>query len=195
MNEIWKPIEGFEGYYEVSNLGQVRSCDRYVNNGLRGKKRFVSGNVLKPTVKSCNGYRDIQLRINGVVTRRSVTLLVATAFLDNPTGASRVRHIDGDVANNCVDNLEWITKQVRSNMAKGIRDSEGRGRNKYSPTKSKRKYKSKFDPDQLLDHYKKEKFKILKELGVRMTDEDKKRIEDCTSELQVDNVARRLILR
>lgn len=107
----WKPILGYEGYYEVSMAGEVRSVDRMVcgKDGhlrqLRGKKMRLT----KSKGRDGDGYYVVNLRKNGKSDVRVVHVLVATAFIDNPNNLPTVNHIDGDKSNNCASNLEWTS--------------------------------------------------------------------------------------
>lgn len=104
--EIWKPVKGFEDGYEVSNLGRIRSVDRYVPYKKRYRK-FVKGMVLSPILHS-RGYLKVSLCKNESKRKQYfVHRIVATAFLDNPDTLPQVNHKDMDKTNNCVDNLEW----------------------------------------------------------------------------------------
>ena len=96
--EIWRKIEGYEGLYEVSNLGQVRS--------------FYSGEakILKPWVDK-DGYLTVTLYKNGKGYAKKVHRLVAVAFIPNIDNKPQVNHIDGNKQNNTVDNLEWVTSK------------------------------------------------------------------------------------
>ena len=109
--EVWKDIEGYEGKYQVSNLGRVRSLDRYPLF-KDGRKRLLKGQVLKP-VKDHNGRLYVKLSNNENVRRnKSISRMVATAFLGSPEGALlEVNHIDGNPLNNHIKNLEWTTRQ------------------------------------------------------------------------------------
>lgn len=107
MEEIWKSVLGFEGYYEVSNIGNVRSCDRYVKCSRGGNYRLWKGKVLRQTKASTRGYMQVHLSKKGVISAVYVHRLVAESFLleRNET----VNHIDGDKTNNKLENLEWIS--------------------------------------------------------------------------------------
>lgn len=96
MKEIWKPIEGTNGMYEVSNTGKVRSL--YGEGRIRELKPWNNG-----------GYKRVNLSIDRKKINRLVHRLVAEAFIPNPEHKAEVNHIDGDKHNNCVDNLEWTT--------------------------------------------------------------------------------------
>lgn len=109
MQEIWKPIVGWEGLYEVSNLGNVRSLDRYVNQ--LNYKRFCKGQLLKPTFHKSN-YFIVTLRNSGVQKICKVHQLVMNTF--NPNNSDEkleINHIDGNTKNNNLNNLEWCTHQ------------------------------------------------------------------------------------
>ena len=102
MEEIWKDIKGFEGMYQVSNYGLVRSVDHYVKNG-RGLRK-VRGKILRTNI-TCNGYEMISLGRNGI--HKSVHRLVAQAFVPNPCNLPDVNHKDENKTNNIYSNLEW----------------------------------------------------------------------------------------
>ena len=109
MKEVWRAVPGAEGSYQVSNFGRVRSLDRYVEQGNRwGQRvlRFQPGKLLH-LKKDKDGY----LHTSGLSTVSTVCVhrLVALAFIPNPDGKPQVNHKDGDVSNNSVDNLEWVT--------------------------------------------------------------------------------------
>jgi predicted XRE-type DNA-binding protein len=94
--EIWKPIIGYENYYEVSNIGHV--------------KRIQTGKILKPRIS--NGYCLVDLRANNNRKYCRIHRLVAFAFIGFPPTANyEVRHLDGDKQNNYVDNLTWGTRR------------------------------------------------------------------------------------
>ena len=103
----WRPIAGYEGRYEVSNDGKVRSMDIYVN--CRGGKTRLSKGRIKPTYANNRGYLMVSLCKDNTTTRYLVHRLVAQAFVPNTHIKPQVNHIDGDNTNNRADNLEWVT--------------------------------------------------------------------------------------
>jgi hypothetical protein len=121
--EVWKDINGYDGYYQVSNIGNVRSLERTVgidftnmNNTLTGIGNFrVKGKILKP---SGNRYLKVGLRKNGVTTFYTVHRLVASAFIPNTENKACVNHKSGDKTNNDVDNLEWSSYAENINHAR-----------------------------------------------------------------------------
>lgn len=106
IKEEWKSIERYEGLYEVSSLGRVRSLDRLVIYS-NGKRRIHKGTVLSPGVS--NGYYQVSLARGGKNVQRQIHVLVCTAFHLNPEHKRTVNHKDGDKLHNHKDNLEWAT--------------------------------------------------------------------------------------
>ena len=105
--ERWLPVTGFEGVYEVSNLGRVRSLDRdvvYVSGGTRPWR----GQILKPSLTS-NGYPAIELCRNGTGKTTSVHSIVAASFLGPRPPDKQVAHRDGDKENPKLSNLRYAT--------------------------------------------------------------------------------------
>ena len=102
--EIWKDIEGYEGYYMVSNMGNVKSVERTarIGNGYR----TVHERILKPR-KNNDGYPYVNLCKDGNVKTCTIHRLVAQAFIPNPQSLPQVNHIDENKENNHVDNLEF----------------------------------------------------------------------------------------
>ena len=116
--EIWKSVVGYDGFYEVSSYGRVRSVDHYGNTGIRhSEQRMFKGHVLKQNRKR-NGYLTVDLSMNNVVKTISVHKLVATAFLPRMDGQTQVNHINCNKADNRVENLEWCTDKANREHAK-----------------------------------------------------------------------------
>lgn len=100
-NEIWKPVPGYEGYYQVSSLGRVKR--------IKGGKGTVSGSILKNSITNC-GYFNVGLSVNSKLKIVGVHRLVAEAFIPNPDNKPEVNHINGDKQDNRIVNLEWSTR-------------------------------------------------------------------------------------
>lgn len=113
MTEIWKDIEGYEGLYKISNLGNVLACEKYAK--VRGGAyRKINPRLLNP-YKCINGYIQINLRKDKKSKPFLIHRLVAKAFIENPNNYSEVNHKDEDITNNIVDNLEWCTHKYNAN--------------------------------------------------------------------------------
>ena len=113
MQEIWKDIEGYEGLYEVSNLGRVRSLDRVVVYS-NGRKCLYKGRILKPANNTV-GYFFCVLCKNGQKKKKYIHRLVAEAFIPNPDNLPEVNHRDEVKTNNHVENLEWCDGKYNKN--------------------------------------------------------------------------------
>lgn len=113
MSEVWKDILGYEGYYQVSSCGRVRSLDRLVPSGDKGGYRLVYGHELKPTPRE--GYLYVCIGPRSKRKRIAVHRLVALAFLPLDPQRKSVDHIDGTRDNNKVENLRWVTSKENSN--------------------------------------------------------------------------------
>ena len=111
MTEIWKDIVGYEGLYQVSNLGNVKRLKSYKG---RGKGYIVEEHLIQPSINS-RGYQTVDLCKNGKTKTFSMHRLVAIAFLDNSDNLPEVNHKDEDKTNNCVDNLEWCDRVYNNN--------------------------------------------------------------------------------
>lgn len=107
--ELWKDIEGFEGSYQVSSTGRVRSLDREVIT-KNGQKRNYKGKLMKQRPDK-DGYLMVTLSLDGKYTTFQAHRLVAEAFIENSENKSEVNHIDLVKDNNSVENLEWTTRQ------------------------------------------------------------------------------------
>lgn len=105
--EIWKDISGYEGLYQVSNLGRVKSLARYRSTTI-GKDRWYKEKILNNNSFS-NGYLFVDLRPRKEKSCFLVHRLVAKEFIPNPSNKKTVNHKDGNRTNNNVSNLEWNT--------------------------------------------------------------------------------------
>lgn len=106
--EIWKDVKGYNGIYQVSNLGRVKSKTHYCK-GRRGSGR-QNGRVLKQQ-KCHKGYLKVSLSLNKTRFSTGSHRLVALSFIDNPLNKPQVNHINGIKTDNKVENLEWCTNQ------------------------------------------------------------------------------------
>lgn len=115
--ERWLPIAGFEGLYEVSDFGRVRSLDRIVEsrNHPRQQQRLLRGRLLRQTTNKPTASRyirkQVKLHNGGDLSTFNVARLVAQAFVPNPFNHPFVLHLDDDATNNRAANLEWGTHQ------------------------------------------------------------------------------------
>ena len=99
-SEIWKPISGYEGLYEVSNLGRVKSLSRFQSTTER---------ILKGEYDN-RGYYRVRLSKENITKKFQIHRLVASVFIKNPSFVRlQINHIDGNPSNNNVSNLEWCT--------------------------------------------------------------------------------------
>lgn len=127
VQEIFVPIKGYEGLYEVSNHGNVKTLAKVMDMPLgHGVKVFPEKIMSK--VKTKTGYERVKLSNNGSKKLVSVHRLVAMAFLPNPENKATVNHKDGNKSNNHVDNLEWATTQENEKHAvdNGLKCSGGK---------------------------------------------------------------------
>lgn len=105
--EIWEYVPDYEGIYQASTLGRIRSLDRYTNH-RHGGKTFVKGMMLKQHISN-SGYYRISLHKKCVEKQHSVHRLVLLTFIMNPKNKRTVNHKDGNKLNNKLENLEWAT--------------------------------------------------------------------------------------
>lgn len=105
MDEVWVDVTGYEGLYQVSNLGRVKSFGATSRQGWQLKER-----ILKQTVEP-KGYAKVGIRKDGKLKTVRVHRLVAEAFIPNPYEFPEVNHKDENKANNRVENLEWCSSK------------------------------------------------------------------------------------
>jgi hypothetical protein len=108
MNEEWRDVVGYEGMYQVSNFGQVRSIDR-ISEGKPGTMCRRKGRILKLNPNARKGYLLCSVIKHGVPSSKHVHRLVAEAFIPNPDNKPVIDHIDRNRANNVVSNLRWAS--------------------------------------------------------------------------------------
>ena len=111
--EIWKDYKNYEGLYQASNLGRVRSLDRWVSS-KNGSMQFIKGRILKLGNHN-QGYLSVNLCKNNKVKTYLVHRIIAETFLPNPDNLPCVNHKDEDKTNNSVVNLEWCTYEYNNN--------------------------------------------------------------------------------
>ena len=123
--EVWRYIPGWDNVYMVSNLGRVKSLDRYIyqknkHGGIT--KRLLKGRVLRPCLNKNRGYVYVTLQIQGQKENAKLHRLVCKSFYLNPHLKPDVNHIDGDKLNNRADNLEWVTREenMQHALANGL---------------------------------------------------------------------------
>ena len=111
MKEIWKDIRNYEGLYQASSYGRIRSLDGYFEQSHPSGTiyhRLRKGKILKLS-KDANGYLHIILHKNGTKKIFRVHQLIAQTFIQNTQNKPQINHIDGNKENNSVDNLEYCT--------------------------------------------------------------------------------------
>ena len=108
QDEVWKDVEGYEGLYQVSNFGNIKSLARIVHSEKRSDYK-IKEKVLKQS-DTTTGYKKVELHKDNEKRKSfKVHRLVAQAFIPNPENKREVNHIDGNKHNNNVNNLEWVT--------------------------------------------------------------------------------------
>ena len=117
MSEVWRDIEGYEGLYQVSNQGRVKSLERKVSH-WRGGERIQKERILKP-ITDHYGYQVVNLYAGGKPKMHKVHRLVCQSFHDNPDNKSQVNHLNENKTDNRACNLEWST--AKENNTHGTR--------------------------------------------------------------------------
>jgi len=109
MKEIWKDIEGYEGLYQISNKGRVKSLVTRTNTGRMVKRSLI----LRP--RSNHGYLYVSLAKDKTYRNKFVHRLVGQAFVSNPENKPCINHKDENKGNNFYQNLEWVTQKENAN--------------------------------------------------------------------------------
>ena len=132
MKEIWADVPGYEGLYQISSLGRVKSLDRISNDGKTRHGRIIS------TKENNRGYVQVHLYRDGFCRMKLLHRLVAEAFIQNPDNLPQVNHIDEDKSNNSAINLEWCTNLYNRRYGTGYQRSvDGHDYKKISETNKK----------------------------------------------------------
>ena len=114
MMEEWRPVVGYEDYYEVSDRGNVRSKDRVVAQ-RNGTQKRIKGRLMTKSKGNGKGYyQSVMVSKDGMPKRKLVHRLVAEAFIPNPCGLPEVNHVDEDKTNNAASNLEWCDRRYNN---------------------------------------------------------------------------------
>ena len=111
--EIWRDIDGYEGLYQVSNLGRVKSLKRKVYAG-RGRTRWQYERIMSSGKTNGNKYKIVSLFKDGKGKNFYIHRLVANAFIENPNNYKYINHKDENPSNNFVNNLEWCTAEYNN---------------------------------------------------------------------------------
>ena len=146
--EEWRSIRGYEGLYEVSSYGRVKSLERYD----RFNRKIVS-KILKPSYNT-SGYYIVRLCNNGFMKSKLVHRLVAQTFIPNPNNLPIINHKDEDKLNNRVDNLEWCDSKYNNNYGtsqqRRIQTNINNG--KYTGYSKTKEYKKEYDKKYNKEH-------------------------------------------
>lgn len=124
--EIWKDIPSFEGLYQASNLGRIRSIKHYDK-----MHRLWEGKILTPQFDGKQNYLHISIKGKPYQIHR----LVAKTFLPNPNNYPEVNHKDENKTNNCVENLEWCTHKYNNNYGNKLISKKGENHHNCKLTK------------------------------------------------------------
>lgn len=127
--ELWKSIDNYEGLYQVSTEGRVKSLARTIVRS-DGQTKTIGEKLLKPST-AINGYQLVNLCRNGRQKTKKIHRLVAKAFIPNPMNKTEINHKDGHKNNNRVLNLEWVTpkENIRHALDTGLMGPKKRKNN------------------------------------------------------------------
>lgn len=113
--EEWRDIPGFEGYYQASNCGKIRSIDRYVPHNCGVGFRLIRGRILKQQVMTQTQYYSVMLSKDGKAKSHTVHSLIALTFLQKRNETDIIDHIDGNRQNNILTNLRYVSHKENAN--------------------------------------------------------------------------------
>lgn len=131
--EVWKPVQGYEGYYKISNKGRLLAERRFLTR-KGGVTQFCKEQIVKAGTIINSGYKSVNLIKDKKLKHALIHRLVAQHFVDNPNGFDIVNHKDENKLNNVADNLEWCSHKYNSNygtsnerrIASRLRNNNGR---------------------------------------------------------------------
>ena len=150
MEEIWKDIPGYEGRYQASVFGYIRSKNRIVKKGKKRVDTSIKGVIIAPYIPE-DGYLRVSLYKNGHKRNEKVHSLVARTFIPNPENKKTVNHIDENKLNNTVENLEWMTNSENVNYGtrvQRLKEKYGYRIKRISPSRKEEYYSSLHDVEE-----------------------------------------------
>lgn len=142
--ERWVPAKGLEGYFEVSNNGDVRTVPREYKYGIHGISKRITQHLMKPR-KNRGGYMYLNLNADGKRITITVHRITLNSFVENPEGLPYINHKNGIKTDNRVENLEWISP--KGNVAHAF----SLGLRKRGFTMTKRRSFCKLNDDQVAE--------------------------------------------
>lgn len=124
--ETWKPIKGYEGLYEVSDLANIKSINKTKKNPLTNGISKYKDRIIKPFLAN-NGYLRVAMHKDGIQRKHTLSVVVATAYCPNPLNKPKVNHLDGNKLNNRPPNLEWCTVLENNNHSRLVLGNDFKG--------------------------------------------------------------------